>query len=65
MKIKCIYNYGWGGSLTIGKIYDAIKIYDAGYVIIDDNGYKFLYSKECFKLLSEMRNEKIDKLLAE
>jgi hypothetical protein len=61
MKIKCITNIN---TLTIGKIYDIINYNnDGGYIIINDNGYEFWYPKEWFKPLSEIRNEKIDKLL--
>jgi hypothetical protein len=60
MKVKCITNIN---ILTIGKFYDVIKINNGGYIIIDDNGYKFWHSKDWFKTLSEIRNEKINKLL--
>ena len=63
MKIKCIKNYGYN-RLTINKIYEVIRIYqDEDYEIIDDNGVENWYHKEWFKPLSELRNEKIDKLL--
>jgi hypothetical protein len=63
MKVKCIDNKGWKTWLTIDKIYEVIDIDDDNYYIKDDNGYEFWYPKEWFKLLSEIRNEKIDKLL--
>ena len=59
MKVKCI-DIGYWVFLTIDKIYDVIK-YD--YYIIDDSGNKWRYPKELFKTLSEMRNDKINKLL--
>jgi hypothetical protein len=63
MKVKCIDNNGWS-ELTIGKIYNIIDIdNDNDYWLINDNGYECWYSEYLFKLLSEIRNEKIDKLL--
>ena len=65
MKIKCINNK-WNNkklSLTIGKSYDVINKTEYRYWIIDDEGDDGWYSKEYFKSLSEIRNEKIDKLL--
>jgi hypothetical protein len=63
MKIKCINNKGWS-SLTLGKTYDVIEEDDDNdYSIIDDDNDKWWFSKEWFKPLYEIRNEKIDKLL--
>ena len=67
MKVVCIddndgYNY-----LTIGKTYDVINEdggeYDYGYYIIDDNNIKDWYGEYMFKPISEIRNDKINKLL--
>ena len=64
MKVVCIKNIGHEHRLTIGKTYDIITINEYGdYIIIDDEGYKWWFSKERFKPLAEYRNEKIDKLL--
>lgn len=68
------YNENFVDQLTIGKVYDSTEMNvsndedDCGYVIIDDNGhkkllYKFLFDKNMFKLISDIRNETIDKLL--
>jgi hypothetical protein len=64
MKVKCIYKGTWV-LLTFGKTYDVIKIDSADnyYWIINDSDRLFNYPKKHFKLLSEIRNEKIDKLL--
>jgi hypothetical protein len=62
MKIKCINDGGWE-YLTIGKIYEVFYIDKYYYKINNDNGYKHWYSKDWFKTLSEIRNDKIDKLL--
>ena len=65
MKIKCINNK-WNNkklSLTIGKSYDVTNKTEYWYQIIDDDGIRGYYPKERFKLLSELRNETIDKLL--
>ena len=63
MKVKC-FKQDIFDKLTIGKTYDVIKIDDDGnYYIIDDIGYELRYLKEHFKSLSEIRNEKINKLL--
>jgi hypothetical protein len=63
MKVKCIYNKGWEKWLTIGKTYDALIDNEYGYVIINDYGVRDWNPKEWFKLLSEIRIEKINKLL--
>jgi hypothetical protein len=62
MKIKCINNKDeyWEYYLTLDKTYEVIEINDDNYYIIN---YKNYYLKEWFKPLSEIRNEKIDKLL--
>ena len=63
MKIKCIDNNRWESYLTIDKTYDVIYINKYGdYYIMDNNGYRW-WSNLRFKLLSEIRNETINKLL--
>ena len=64
MKVKCINNDDWK-YLIIDKIYDVIEEDDEDdeYQMINDKGYIWGCSKYRFKLLSEIRNEKIDKLL--
>jgi hypothetical protein len=44
-------------------MYNVIKEIDHHYMIIDDNGNEYLYDRIQFKTLSEIRNEKINKLL--
>lgn len=64
MKVKCIKNDCWNNYLTIGKIYDVIRISELGnYLIINEYGFENWVNKELFKPLSEYRNEKIDMLL--
>ena len=61
-KVKCIDDKGW--YLTIGKIYEVIQLNgNDDYIIINDKGEKLWYEKEYFISLSEIRNEKINKLL--
>ena len=62
MKVVCIKNNGLY-DLTIGKPYVVIKETMMSYVIISDHKFENWYFKEYFKTLSEIRNEKIDKLL--
>jgi hypothetical protein len=63
MKVKCINNKGWL-YLTLDKIYEVINIStNDDYFIIDDYGDERWFPKKWFKLLSEIRNKKIDKLL--
>ena len=62
MKVECI-NKGDNIYLTIGKTYDINNYNDKCYKIINDNNKDWYYSKEYFKPLSEIRNEKINKLL--
>jgi hypothetical protein len=64
MKVVCINNKGFT-NLTISKTYEAIVEDDYCYRIISDYGNEYRYPKSYFKSLSEIRNEKIDKLLAE
>jgi hypothetical protein len=68
MKVKCIDNTNPYGvkyiNITIGKIYNVFKKDPHYYWIMNDgNCDEISYPKKCFKLLSEIRNEKIDKLL--
>jgi hypothetical protein len=64
MKVKCIDNKGNENYLTISKIYDAIYNNEIIYYHIQaDDGYTSIYRQIYFKTLSEIRNEKIDKLL--
>lgn len=62
MKVVCINNYGCL-NLTKDRIQDVIIFNDSWYLIINDDGDRLWYFKEQFKLLSEIRNEKINKLL--
>jgi hypothetical protein len=50
-------------SLTINKTYEVIEDGIYNYKIIFDNGNEWWFPKIYFKPLSEIRNEKIDKLL--
>ena len=63
MKVKCIINKGCN-DLTIGKTYEVIDEIANKYLINDDRD-RWPYPKYWFKPLSDIRNEKIDKLLAE
>ena len=63
MKVVCRCNCNCN-YITIGKTYDIIYEGDQ-YLIIDDNGIRGYYPKEYFKPLSEIRNEKIERLLDE
>ena len=62
MTVKCIKNKGYL-FITIGKTYEVSYIYPYDYRIINDKGNEDWYSKKCFKPLSEIRNETINKLL--
>ena len=63
MKIKCINNISNYKNITIGKTYKVTDIIDNWYYIINDINIEDCYEKELFKALSEIRNEKINKLL--
>ena len=68
MKVVCIDNKNYEKELTLNKTYIEIDIFrvfndDAFYFIINDNNIKNMYIKNRFKSLSEIRVEKIDKLL--
>ena len=63
MKVKCI-NRGYWVFLTLGKIYNVIWVGNSHYNIIDDNGVENWYRKEWVEpAISEMINDKIDKIL--
>ena len=68
MKVVCVAD-SWWSSLTIGKTYEVIgekTIEDTiCYIIINNYDTAWVYGKRYFKLLSEIRNDKIDKLLSE
>ena len=61
MKIKCIENTYY--DLTIDKTYVVIDEDEDWYWVIDDNGRENWHWKYFFKTLSELRNDKINKLL--
>ena len=64
MKIVCIKS--WDDYLTIGKIYYVVEKTTDGYFIINDmNKGRYWYPKDWFESKSEIRNDKIDKLLGE
>ena len=63
MKVKCIDKVDGWFNLTVGKIYEVIGYGGYRYNIIDDIGDECWFPKECFKTLSELRNETINKLL--
>ena len=61
MKVVCIeYESSRNSNLIIGKIYNVVSIYGDYYFI---ENHVFFYHKNMFKLLSDIRNDKIDKLL--
>jgi hypothetical protein len=62
-KVVCINNKGFEKWLTIGKHYEILEEWEYDYYIINDINWHGWYFKEWFKTLSEIRNEKIDKLL--
>ena len=67
MKVICINNEFSENLLTIGKTYYTNKDSYGYYYIIDDNNdiqyYSQYYSNFCFKTLSELRDDKINRLL--
>ena len=62
MKVKCIREEKY---LTIGKLYKVIENESNKYVykIINDYSNESYHPKTYFKILSEIRNDKINKLL--
>jgi hypothetical protein len=66
MKVVCVDNKYYE-SLIIGKTYNSAEMDSVTYFITDDcnSGWFACYEKELFKTLSEIRNEKINKLLEE
>ena len=60
MKVKCINNWL---DITIGKTYEVLEMDGNWYNIINDISDVRGYPKKWFKLLSEIRNETINKLL--
>jgi len=70
MKAVCISNISETGkvmSFTVGKIYDvelaSHRLEDDNYyVYANDNGVDMFCGKKWFKLISEIRNEKLNEL---
>ena len=64
MEVVCIDNErGWWKNITIGKVYDVLIIRNDSYEIYNDNKNNISYSKDLFKTIPEIRNEKIERLL--
>ena len=66
-KIVCIDNsIKFNGTiineLTIDKIYTCLRLDNSWVFIKNDNGSEITYFKDRFKLLKEVRKEKLDKL---
>ena len=72
MKVICIEKGSY--KLTVGKIYETLYKFKAGfdtkflhstnyYLIIDDKLEEELYHKSNFRILSDVREEKINKIL--
>lgn len=64
-KMICIKNENYENQLTIGKPYKILKDdpHDPYYLIRDDENNIWLYRKNSFKSISEIRNDKINKLI--
>ena len=66
MKIVCLDNINGIGSklpITVGKIYDVIKISDSHYYIFDDKGFQNGYYKYRFIPLKDYRTERLKEIL--
>ena len=67
MKIICINNIDSNicntNTLTIGKTYVVIRITDNGYTIVDDTNTSRTYYQNRFRLLSELRDDKLNEIL--
>jgi hypothetical protein len=50
-------------SITIGKKYNIYRTFADHITIIGDNGLPAKYSKHRFKLLSKVREEKLNKII--
>lgn len=50
-------------NLTTGKSYDVIDVIDAWYWIRDDKGRHRSFHMDNFKLLSDIREEKLNQVL--
>ena len=66
-KIICVNDEHFILFLTEGKIYDLIRIIKIAdiaeyYVIVDDNGHTSDYHSDRFRLLSEIRNERLQSI---
>jgi hypothetical protein len=67
MKVVCIDDFTLMGvkvnELTVGKIYDAFESSLIGYYqVINDRGYKRIYSSEFFLSLEKFRELKLKEL---
>lgn len=61
MKVVCIQDVE--NILTFGKIYDVVDSIDLWYYIKSDKGHLTPCHKDRFKLLSDIRNERINQIL--
>lgn len=61
--MKVIYKQQTTSSLTENKVYDVITLTPDTYQILDDTGMKMLFSSSRFKLLSDVRAEKLKQLV--
>ena len=56
MKAKCIDNKGYEGSLTVGKEYKVLKVWDHNHTeltVVDDKGHAWEYPVGCFEKVEE------------
>ena len=60
-KVICIDETSFG--LTLNKVYDVVSEDDEYYEVIDDDNRNDIYYKNRFKLLGDLRLERINEIL--
>ena len=63
MKVVCIKSGASSKHLTLNKIYDVISFTNNDYYLKLDTGCKYYISKNLFKPLQEIREEKLNNIL--
>ena len=53
MKIKCINNESYRISLELGKVYDAKKIADHFYALVDETGEEYGFPHALFEIIDD------------
>ncbi|MGN0764262.1 MAG: hypothetical protein ACI4MK_12770 [Aristaeellaceae bacterium] len=51
LKVQCIRNDGYAGSLIVGHVYEAFHGQMGVLGVIDEEGESYIYPDECFEII--------------